>query len=252
MKKYFLYLVLLVTWLVSAQKKDTLKINAANLSVSHLKYGKSVYLVYQKKGKDQSMLNPTVVNIDTFRENAEGFETLTVKQTWVTDTIIHTAKTVYETQKMKTLQHTSWWKRKGYTEVFDFVKPEIRLDGPIKEETKSTLTTSFNSALNSEFLNWHSDLLLLPLLPLKENKVFKIYFYEPGFANPKYEVYEVIGSEKINVFGVVTDCWILNYKVEMPQGYQRFWISKKTHELLKEEDNFTHLYRYKLKVIGEN
>lgn len=250
--KFLTYFLLLSAFGLYAQKKDTLRIDATNLSVNNLKYGKSTYLVYQKLAKDQPMQNLTLVNIDTFRENHQGAETLVVKQTWTADTIIHTAKTVFDARKMKTLQHTSWWKRKGYTERFDFAKPEISFEGPVKDETKSALTTSFNTALASDFLNWHSDLLLFPLLPFKENRVFKIHFYEPGFARPKDEVYEVIGSEKVNVFGVITDCWILNYKLENPAGYQRFWVSKQTHELLKEEDNFTRFYRYKLKVISED
>jgi hypothetical protein len=237
----------------SAQKKDTLKIDASNLILKNLNYGKATYLVYHKNGKDKPMQNATLVKITTQKEQFEGKDYITVKQIWEADTIIHTAKTLFESEKLKTIKHTSWWKRKGYSEHFDFLKPEITFDGSTKEELKSSITTSFNSALSSDFLNWHSDLVIFPLLPFKENRVFKINFYEPGYASPKDEIYEVLASEKLKIAGKAIDCWVLNYKVEKPEGFQRFWISKKTNELLKEEDHFTSFYRYKLKLtVDEN
>lgn len=254
MKRLITYSLMLMTIITSsAQNKDTLKIDTSNLILKNLRYGKATYLVYHTIGKDKPMQNATLVKITTQKEQFEGKNYVTIKQIWEADTIIHTAKTLFESDKLKTIKHSSWWKRKGYTEHLDFLKPEITFDGSIKEELKSSITTSFNSALSSDFLNWHSDLVIFPLLPFKENRVFKINFYEPGIASPKEEIYEVLGSEKIKIAGTMIDCWILNYKVEKPAGYQRFWISKNTHELVKEEDNFTKFYRYKLKLmVDEN
>jgi hypothetical protein len=47
-------------------------------------------------------------------------------------------------------------------------------------------------------------------------------------------------SKKIN-------CWVLNYS-DGPNGYERFWISKRTKEVLKEEDFSARGYRYKIKL----
>jgi hypothetical protein len=33
------------------------------------------------------------------------------------------------------------------------------------------------------------------------------------------------------------------------KGYQRFWIAKKAKAVIKEEDNFNGMYRYKLKMV---
>lgn len=244
------HLLLLLALSLNAQKKDTLTINASDLILKNLNFGNSTYLVYNTKGQDQPMQNATLVKIATQKKSSNNQDYILVNQTWEADTIIHQATTRFDSKQLKTLSHSSWWKRKGYTEHYDFAKAETRFDGPIKEEIKSGLTTSFNAALTSDFLNWHSDLVLFPLLPFKENRVFKINFYEPGHAIPKQETYEVIGSEKITLAGNPIDCWILNYKVEKPTGYQRFWISKQSREVLKEEDNFGAFYRYKLKLIA--
>ena len=64
-----------------------------------------------------------------------------------------------------------------------------------------------------------------------------------------FEPYEVLKSEKIIIAGTEIDCWVLNYNLAKPNDYQKFWISKKSHELLKEEDVFGYFYRYKLKLL---
>lgn len=254
MKRLFTCSLILMMIITStAQKKDTLKIDASNLMLKNLNYGKATYLVYNKTGKDKPMQNATLVKINTRKEQIGDKNYITVDQIWEADTIIHTAKTLFQTDKLKTSAHSSWWKRKGYTEHLDFSKSEIKYEGTVKDEIKSNIAASFNSAKSIDFLNWHSDLVIFPLLPFKENRVFKIHFYEPGYASPKDEIYEVLASEKLKIAGKAIDCWVLNYKVEKPAGFQRFWISKKTHELLKEEDHFTSFYRYKLKLtVDEN
>lgn len=46
-------------------------------------------------------------------------------------------------------------------------------------------------------------------------------------------------------------CWKLVHHGQQPNGTpfnQTFWISRKRHEFLKEEDAFSGLYRYKIKL----
>ena len=46
-------------------------------------------------------------------------------------------------------------------------------------------------------------------------------------------------------------CWVMQHNFQIPargNGTQRFWISKRTHEIRKEEDKTPDGYRYKLKV----
>jgi hypothetical protein len=236
---------------LKAQQKDTLKINADNLSTKHLKDGDMTYLMYSKVGKDGPVKNTTLVKIRVQKEMLDGKRMILVKQSWQTDTIIHTASTSFEENSMTCVQHISWWKHKGYTENFNFRKKELSFEGNIKEELKLKETESFNASFAKPFLNWHPDLVIFPLLPVKENCVFKINFYEPGYETPKEEIYDVLKSEQVTIAGNSVECWVLNYAVAKPEGYQRFWISKQSRELIKEEDSFSGFYRYKLKLLAD-
>ena len=250
MKKFIsVALIFMVSFHVSAQKKDTLLIDAGSLNVEQLKPGNSMYFVYNKSGNNPGIQNPTCVQINVGRENRDGKNWIISKQVWQTDTIIHTSLTQFEENSLRTAKHISWWKRKGYTERIDFGTKQVSFEGKINEEIKLKVAESVNGVLNNNFLNWHSDLIIFPLLPFQENRVFRINFYEPGSAKPTDELYEVLKSETIAIAGIGVECWVLNYQVAKPEGYQRFWISKASNELLKEEDKFGSFYRYKLKLI---
>lgn len=101
------------------------------------------------------------------------------------------------------------------------------------------------------FLNWLCDLVLFPVLPIKDKVVFKIKFHDPGIGSPSTEVYTVIKSEKLKGLGGESiDCWVKEYP--LPKGmsaYQRYWISKKTKEFMKEEDMNGEFYRIKLRIV---
>lgn len=248
MKLYFI-LFLIVSLSLKAQQKDTLKIDAGNLSTKHLNYGNMTYLMYNKATQEGPAQRVTFVKINVTEDLLDGKPCIAIRQSWQTDTVIHTASSFFEEKSMQSIQHTAWWKHKGYTEHFGFRKKELNFEGNIKEELKLKETESFHASLTKPFLNWHSDLVIFPLLPFKENAVFKINFYEPGYETPKEELYEVLKSETLRIAGSPVDCWVLNYAVAKPAGYQRFWISKQSRELVKEEDRFSGFYRYKLKLV---
>ncbi len=244
-----LILLLIGSLSLNAQKKDTIRIDAANLSTKHLNYGNMNYLMYTKEGKDGLLKNTTLVNIKVQKDQIDGEPCISVDQSWQTDTVIHKASTFFEENPLKSIQHIAWWKHKGYTENFNFRKKEVTFEGNITEAKKQKETASFNASLAEPFLNWHSDLVIFPLLPFKEHTVFKLKFYEPGYETPKEEIYEVLKSEVLTIAGNPVNCWVLNYAVAKPAGYQRFWISKQSRELVKEEDRFSGFYRYKLKLM---
>ena len=105
-----------------------------------------------------------------------------------------------------------------------------------------------------EHLNWHADMLIYSLLPYKENRVFIINYYDPGFEKSTEVAYTVTGSGLLTGSnGEKIDCWVLNNfndNKAPEKGYERFWISKKTHEVLKLENDFGggRGFRYKLKL----
>src|SRR2546421_293102 len=66
-------------------------------------------------------------------------------------------------------------------------------------------------------------------------------FYDPGFGKAQDATYQVTGSEfLVSSDGNKIDCWVMEHKFEVPaggSGTERLWISKRTHEVLKEKIN---------------
>lgn len=98
-------------------------------------------------------------------------------------------------------------------------------------------------------LNWHLDLETFPTLPYKTGLTFVIPFYDPGTASGFQKVaYTVTGSaELIGYNDQKIDCWLLVH--ESKGNKEVFWISKKTNEVLKlEQEVGGRMYRYKIKL----
>lgn len=254
MKYFFIITALLVVAFNSfGQKTETVLIQRQNLELKHLKTGNSTYLVYFKKSATSPAQNITLVKIAVESINANGKKAFAVTQNWDSgDELIHTALTVHDATDFSTIKHDTWWKRLGYTAKYDFTTKQVSFDGKIEDTPKSQIINDFNESFASYNLSWHSDLLIFPMFPLKDGRTFEVNFYDPGFGKPKIVKYSVIGSEfLISSNGEKIDCWILEHKSPMPSGAtatQRFWISKRTREVLKEEDQFGSGFRYKFKI----
>jgi hypothetical protein len=238
---------LLASIAASYAQADTVVVSTKNLKIKDLKFGKSTYLIYAKRAKDKPVQNQTLVEINVSKHSHNGADAVTIQQNWYeSDTLSHTAYTLLRANDLGTIQHNYWWKRTGQKFEFDFEKNVLNIEGKMTDTQRAKQTKTFETAAESgHFLNWHCDLSFFPLLPFKENAVFKVNFYDPGFSLPKYEIYQVIKSEAIE--GI--DCWVLEHTLPKNMGYQRFWIAKKAKELIKEEDSFNGAFRYKLKMI---
>jgi hypothetical protein len=115
----------------------------------------------------------------------------------------------------------------------------------------ANLAKDFNLDLNFPAFNWNLDIETFEMLPLTAGKIFAIPFYDAGTVPPAYVIYKVAGSEVLSLFGnEKVDCWKLVQEGDYRGNKftQTFWISKKTHEFLKEEDAFNGGYRYKVKL----
>ena len=108
---------------------------------------------------------------------------------------------------------------------------------------------AFNTARAQYFLNWHLDLEVFPLLTYKDKTTYVINFYDPGFPTPpQMQTYTVIGSGTLQGYDSQTiDCWMLRHG-SLPQNLETFWISKKTGEVLKLEQEYGGRFRYKIKL----
>lgn len=253
MKNFFIAIFFFAFTFNSFGQTDTILIQKQNLELKYLHTGSSTYLIYFKKTATGPALNITLVKINVEATMINGKKAFAVSQQWDSgDDLQHTAYTVHDANDFSTVKHESWWKRLGYKTKFDFIAKQVDFEGTIDDAAKSKISNEFKESFGDYNLCWHSDLIIFPLFPFKNGRVFKVNFYDPGFGKPQIAEYTVTGSELLTgSSNEKIDCWVLEHKSASPSGTvstQRFWISKKTREVLKEEDQFGAGYRYKFKI----
>lgn len=244
-KSMLFFHILMSAVLTVYAQNDTITVNANNLTNKNIALGKASYLIYTKKGKDLPAADFTFVEMLVTNDEYKNIPTYKIVQKWHDkDTISHIAESFLKKDNLTTLYHKTWWKRTNQTNEVDYLKGRYIVTGG-DEKSKQRAEDGLKASLKEPlFVNWHCDLHLFSLLPFKENRVFKINVYDPGFSPPRYEFYEVLGSEVVENIS----CWVLNYKLPNNMGYQRFWISKSEKIVIKEEDNFKGNFRFKLKT----
>ena len=254
--KYLFILTTLFILVVNsfAQKSDVVSIQKKDLAFKYLQTGNSTYVVYFKKTEDGPAEKITLIKINVAPTNLNGKKAYAITQQWDSgDAVTHTAYTVHDAEDFSTLRHDIWWKSRNFTAKFDFSTKQVSLEGAaVDESAKSKISQDFKRSFASYNLCWHSDLTIFPLFPYKAGRVFKVNFYDPGAGESKIAEYTVTGSEFLTGSGGERiDSWIMERKSEIPSGgtyVQRFWISKKTQEVLKEEDKYPGGLRFKMKV----
>ena len=233
-----------------AQRADTVSIDAKSLKIANLNTGKQTYIVYNKKNKDSPSERITIVKIDVESIVYNGKAVISITQNWEMDTTVHTANTFLSANDFSTIQHNFYWKKSAYSSKYDFETKKVLFEGNVLDSLRGKSIADFNNSFNSYNLNWHSDLIIFPLLPYKKNRTFKINFYDPGFGKAKEVFYTVMGSEFLkNSSGGKIKCWVMKHETSSAGGYQKFWVSQKTSEILKEQDSFNGRLRYKLKML---
>ena len=254
MKPLFTLLLLsLLTVHVMAMTADTLQIKSGDLDMKALQTGSYSYALFYKKTKESWAQRITLVKIKVSKGMYHDKPAITVIQRWDRDTIMHAAWSVFDAKDFSTLLHHTWWKTLGYSMKFDFEAKTAGFDkngiiGEIPDSIKTAATAGFNQSFESYNLNWHADLIVYQLLPYQNNRTFVINYYDPGFGKPEHVLYTVTGSDFITTgSGEKVECWVLNHD-DPGNIYERFWIAKKTKEVLKEEDYSPKGYRYKLKI----
>jgi len=267
-KKILLMLLLLACFTVHAQNKDTIKIKPENINPSVLKEGTHRYLVYFKMNKDATRTQTQFWTREIARFTYNKMPAIEITQSWEDkDSIIHVVKSYSDAKTMKPLYHSTWWKVQRTRNspiktvtgtAVDFVNGTVMHNGKLlsdadtaKQEVK--IWDGFKSARDKYFLNWHSDLETFPVLPYKQGVTFIIPFYDPGTASGYKEVaYTVTGSAELTGYDDQRiSCWLLVH--EEKGNKETFWVSKKTKEVLKLEQELNGtIYRYKVKLSYSN
>ncbi|MGF1922972.1 MAG: hypothetical protein ACQUHE_02240 [Bacteroidia bacterium] len=259
-----LVLSILLLGQLHAQKLDTLQVTASTINTKVLREGTHRYLVYFKMKKDSVRTQTQFWTRNIKRTDYNGTPAIEINQEWEDkDSIMHTVKSISNAKTMQPLYHKTWWKvpssRTSTTKMVtvttvDFLKKTVDFNGHLLSDATTdkqakAIWEGYKSSENKFFLNWHSDLESFPTLPYKEKLTFVIPFYDPGTASGFQKVaYTVTGSaELIGYNDQKIDCWLLQH--ETPGNKEVFWISKKTNEVLKLEQEVNgRLYRYKIKL----
>ena len=255
--KYILsvFFIVMLAASAAAQKGDTVHVRPSDLNIKGLQTGDYSYLIVRQKGLDSPAASMIVAKMTVSRETYHNKPAIVVRQQWDRDSIVHQAYTVFDASDFSTLLHDTYWRVLGYALVFDFEARKFDSRAVVRSIPDS-VRTSCEQELAGSFgaynLNWHDDLVIYSMLPYKENRTFMINFYDPGFGKPVEVPYTVSGSGRLtDRGGAGIDCWILEHGDE--NGVEKFWISKKTSEVLKEEDhgkNWGYRFKYKLGVAG--
>lgn len=268
MKMNLLTAVLFCATSLLAQKNDTLKITSDNINTKVLREGTSRYLVYFKMKKDSVRTQTQFWTRTIKRADYNGTPAIEITQEWEDkDSIMHIVKSISDAKTMQPLYHKTWWNvqasrtstQKATTSTtVDFLNKSVEHNGKLLSNADTAIQSKriwdgYKSSIDKYFLNWHLDLETFPILPYKNGITFLIPFYDPGTASNFKEVaYNVTGSaELIGYDDKKIDCWLLVH--ESKGNKEVFWISKKTKEVLKlEQEIGGRAYRYKIKFGFSN
>jgi hypothetical protein len=228
---------------------DTIHLDRKQLLIKYLKPGTSQYLVSFHGPKLEKLMNVSIWQRTVAFSNFQSQEAIVITQQWSSpdSAFNRSLLSVSEKATLRPIYHYAKSSRSGI-EAFNFSRDNIAgADSVANNQRKN-----WSLPLEVPTLNWELDIEILALLPYKANKTFAVNFYHPGSKTPpKYYLYQVIGSETIEVAGQQkVDCWQLRIDYDA-KSHAIFWVSKKNRELLKAMDVFGAGYRFKTKLATQ-
>jgi len=251
MKKFSYIIIILIYCSVSITygQTDTIRLKDKRLLTSVLKAGLNQYLVYFQTTKAPKTLRFWFWLRDIKAENRNGEKVFTITQHWYgSDTTSY--RQAYSVNKAANFEPVYFSETvRGKTGAYNWNADKVTGADTVADNDKKGFSLDFKDPN----FNWNLDIETFEMLPLAAGKTFAINFYDAGLDPPKYVLYKVTGSGVIaTLSNEKVDCWKLFTEDDYKGGHftQTFWISKKGHEFLKEEDAFNGGYRYKVKIIG--
>lgn len=262
------FILIMNAAIIMGQQGDTIHISSNDINTKRLKEGTHRYLVYFKMKKD------TVRSMSQFwtrtikRTAYNGTAAIEITQVWEDkDSIMHIVRSYSDAKTMQPLYHNTWWKvqagRNATTKIVtstivDMSAKTVSYNGRLLSDADTArqvkkIWDGYISSVDKYYLNWHLDLETFPLLPYRKGVTFVIPFYDPGTASDFQTVaYTVTGEAELEGYDQQKiKCWLLVH--ESPGNKEIFWISKKTKEVLKLEQNFgPGAARYKIKLGFSN
>jgi hypothetical protein len=244
-----LLILLLTTEKALFAQADTVYPGSRHLNTGRLKPGLKQYLVFHQWPQHNKMLLFQYWVRDISIEKKDGVEVFAIREHWYTadSNEYRTFLSLGSVKDFTPLYHAA--AGNGKMAAYNWSNTGIKGADTVNGNTKK----DFHLAFDHPNFNWHLDIETFEMLPLAIGKIFVINFYDAGLAPPAFVTYKVTGSETLRTLdNRQVACWKLATSgSHNDKSYtQIFWISKKEHELLKEEDAFDGRFRYKIKLPG--
>jgi hypothetical protein len=246
----FVALLCFSSALTAFAQTDTITADNHRLNTANLKPSLRQYLVYFQVPKQPKILRLSLWMRNISIEKLNGEDVFVTTQHWYSqDTANYrTFKSINRKADFAPIFHEE--KAGGKLKAYNWNGSKIMGS----DTTKDNAAKEFSLNFDQPNLNWNLDIETFEMLPLAASKTFAIYFYDAGLTPPAYIIYKVTGSETVSLNDKKSiDCWKLFTEGKLPDGKpytETYWISKKNHELLKEEDFYNGMYRYKIKLPG--
>lgn len=249
MKKIIAVAVCILITLATYAQTDTIRLKDKRLIMSALKPGLKQYLIYFQDPKKKQSLRFWFWLRNIQLETRDGQKVFAITQHWYSnDTSGY--RSIYSINRaadFAPLYHIETINNK--TKAYNWGADKITGADTVAKNLQKGFILDFKTPN----LNWNLDIETFEMLPLAEGKTFVINFYDAGLSPPEYVTYKVMGSEVLTTLdNQKVDCWKLYSEGDGGGSHytETYWISKKNHEFLKEEDAFNGMYRYKIKMIG--
>ena len=233
----------------AAGAAEPMRVQASDLHLDRLRPATLTYLVYMHGAPGTGIHRAMLATTQVARDQVEGEDAWVISQHWEGETgAVHTARTVHAAKDAATLSQTSSWNRpdRHYSSKVVPAEGQGSIEGEIAPEARARMEAGFAAMRDGWWLNWHSDLTLLPLLPYEKGGTLRVRLFDVGMPAPIDSDYTVVGERTLKSGdGTTYDCWL----VENDGGsgnYQRFWIDKTRRLVVKEEDVFNGQYRSKV------
>ena len=224
----------------------------SGLNKSNYKEGARQYLVYFKdKGSDAAKWLSLWTRSTDFVER-DGQTLVEIKQVWRSDDP-RFQRELYSLNRVEDFSPVFHMTKHGAEDVISAYNfSDVNITGA--SDVEGNAKADFQIGKQPNTLNWELDMETFALLPLAKGKVFHINFYHPGSSTPpKAYDYKVIGEDVLSDFtGRDIKTWMLKINYSDTDN-AIFWIDQKNGEMVKMEEVFGEMLRYKVRlgVLGD-
>ena len=231
---------------------NAVTVTPADMHLDRLRPATMTYLVYMHGAPGTGISRAMLATTDVKRERVDGTDAWVIEQHWEDETgIVHAARTVHDARDIATLAQTSTWSRPTAKSTTTVVPREGRgtIEGDQPDAARERMQAGFATMDDGWWFNWHSDLVLLPLLPYEKGGTLRLHLFDVGMPAPMDVDYTVVGTRTLHgADGTAYDCWLVETESGRPGSgnYQRFWIDQDSRVVIKEEDIFNGQYRSKV------